>query len=128
MRGTTMSEKEPTNRRTTLLLAIPMVILLLPIGYSVLTSLFAQGAEPPEAFLEQPDPKYEACVRETTYMRFHHWELLRAVREEVVRYGQRGDVGLKKCKECHTSRERFCDQCHNAVSLHPDCWGCHDYP
>ena len=61
-------------------------------------------------------------------MRFHHWELLRLTREEVVRYGIRGDVGLNRCGECHTSRERFCDRCHEATSLHPDCWGCHYYP
>lgn len=128
MSGRTMSEKAPGNGRTTLLLAIALVIILSPVGYSVVSSLFAQGGEHTEPFLERPDPKHEECVRETTYMRFHHWELLREVREEVVRYGQRGELGLKRCKECHTSRERFCDRCHSAVSLHPDCWGCHNYP
>ena len=47
---------------------------------------------------------------------------------QVVRYGIRGEIGLKKCKECHTSRERFCTKCHEAVSLTPDCYGCHYYP
>jgi hypothetical protein len=102
--------------------------MLLPLGYSVVSSLFAQEPTMPEVFLERPDPKHENCVKETTYMRFHHWELLREIRKEVVRYGKRGDLGLKKCSECHTSRERFCNQCHDAVSLHPDCFGCHYYP
>ncbi|MFC2085001.1 cytochrome C, partial [Bacteroidota bacterium] len=71
---------------------------------------------------------YKNCVRETEYMRHHHWELLRTIREEVVRYGKRGEINLKKCQECHTSRERFCNKCHDAVSMKPDCYGCHYYP
>jgi hypothetical protein len=102
--------------------------MLLPLGYSVVSSLFAREPAMPQGFLERPDPKYENCVRETTYMRFHHWELLREIRKEVVRYGERGDLGLSKCSECHTSRERFCNRCHEAVSLYPDCFGCHYYP
>ena len=81
-----------------------------------------------EPFLERPDEKYKECVRDTEFMRLHHWELLRAVREEVVRYGHRGDIGISKCRECHVSREGFCNRCHNSVNLYPDCFGCHYYP
>ena len=123
-----MSETPPQSSRSALFVAIPIVVILIPLGYSVVSSLFAPGAEAAQRFLEKPDPKHESCVRDTTYMRFHHWELLRAIREEVVRYGIRGEIGLKTCKKCHTSRERFCNQCHNAVSLYPDCYGCHYYP
>ncbi|MHC4696077.1 MAG: hypothetical protein ACYTFA_04960 [Planctomycetota bacterium] len=115
------------SNRNGLLIAVAVVVILIPLGYSVVSPLFAQDAGADQPFLERPDAKHESCVRETTYMRFHHWELLREIREEVVRYGQRGDVGLKKCTECHTSRERFCNQCHNAVNLYPDCFGCHYY-
>ena len=107
---------------------ILVLIVLVPLGYSVLSRVIAQGAEPGQPFLERVDSKYENCVRDTTYMRLHHWELLRGMREEVVRYGKRGDLELNKCRECHTSRERFCDECHNTVSLTPDCWHCHYYP
>ena len=107
---------------------IPILILLIPLGYSVISHVFARDIENPQPLLERPDEKYENCVKETKYMRYHHWELLRAVREEIVRYGIRGDIGLKKCRECHTSRERFCNRCHDAVSLTPDCFGCHYYP
>lgn len=123
-----MPETPPRRRRSALFVAVPVLILLLPIAYSLVSALFAQERVPSPAFLEMPDAKYENCVRDTTYMRYHHWELLRAVREEVVRYGERGDVGLHKCMECHKSRERFCNRCHNAVSLYPDCFGCHYYP
>ena len=124
-----MSETLPRSNRRALLIAVPIVIVLFPLGYSLVSSLVAQGAPADsEVFLERPSAEHEACVRETAYMRYHHWELLKQIREDVVRYGIRGDVGLKKCVECHTSRERFCDRCHDAVSLFPDCFDCHYYP
>ena len=123
----TMSNRIPPRRKNALI-AIPIVLVLIPLAYSVVSPLFARDAQTVEVFLEMPDPQQESCVRDTTYMRFHHWELLREARKAVVRYGIRGDVGLKRCGECHTSRERFCSRCHTAVSMTPDCWGCHYYP
>ena len=109
--------------------AIILVILIfLPLAYSVASHVLAQTERNEELFLQMPDPQYKNCVRETDYMRYHHWELLRGIREEVVRYGIRGDVGLGMCKNCHTSREQFCNKCHDAVSMTPDCFGCHYYP
>ena len=102
--------------------------MLIPLGYSALAPAFSRGGEAGDVFLERPDPVYQNCVRETSYMRFHHWELLRQIREDVVRYGIRGDVGLHRCGECHTSRARFCNRCHDATSLYPDCFDCHYYP
>jgi hypothetical protein len=107
---------------------IPILVILSPLGYSLVSYVFAKGAGTPQPFLERPDAQYENCVKETDYMRYHHWELLRGVREEIVRYGKRGELGLNKCRDCHTSRERFCDRCHDAVSMKPDCFGCHYYP
>jgi quinone-modifying oxidoreductase subunit QmoC len=102
------------------------VLILVPLAYSLVSQVVPKKADP-DVFLERPDPKYKNCVRDAVYMRYHHWELLRGIREEVVRYGIRSDVGLSKCPECHTKREHFCDRCHNAVSLAPDCFGCHYY-
>jgi len=111
------------------LLAVILVLaVLLPLGYSVVARMIPQGAGTSEVFLERPDAKYDQCLKETRYMRYHHWELLRGIREDIVRYGQRGEIGLYRCRECHTSRERFCDKCHDAVSLTPDCFDCHYYP
>ena len=110
------------------LIVIIAVLVLVPLGFSVVAQVSQNETESSNDFLEKPDPKYEDCVREASYMRFHHWELLRSIREEVVRYGKRGDIGLSKCAECHTSRERFCDKCHEATSLTPDCFDCHYYP
>jgi len=123
-----MPETPPGRPRRTLFVLVPLIVLLAPVAYSVVSSLVSREVPSPPGFLEMPAPEHEKCVEETAYMRFHHWELLRAVREEVVRYGQRENPGLARCKECHTSRERFCNRCHDATSLYPDCWGCHYYP
>ncbi len=124
-----MPQTPPRSRRSALFIAIPVIVLLLPLGYSLVSPLFAQSVDPEQGFLEKPDdPDGEGCVEDTTYMRLHHWELLTQIREEVVRYGKRGDIRLNNCQECHTSRERFCNKCHEAVNLYPECWGCHYYP
>ena len=101
------------------------IVLLLPLAYSAASAILIQ---PPDPFLELPDEKYQECVKETEYMRLHHMDLLKEIREEFVRYGNRGDIALSSCRGCHTSRQRFCDRCHNAVSLSLDCFGCHYYP
>lgn len=108
--------------------AIPLIIILFPLLFSVFSFVFAQQPADDTAFLEMPAAQYTECVKETEYMRHHHWELLRAVREDVVRYGKRSDISLRKCRDCHTSREDFCMKCHTATSLTPDCFGCHYYP
>jgi len=109
-------------------IAILSVVILFPIGYSIISFVFAQTSPNTELFLEMPDSTYKDCVKDTDYMRFHHWELLQGVRAEVVRFGIRGDISLSGCRKCHTSREKFCNKCHNAVSLYPDCFSCHYYP
>ncbi len=123
--------QQPDSRfphRLRVLLAIVLIVFILsPFGYSVISRV-ASTTDQAELFLERPDPQYENCVRDTEYMRYHHWELLSEVREKAVRYGDRDDPGLRGCKDCHTSRERFCNRCHDAASVWPDCFGCHYYP
>jgi hypothetical protein len=53
-----------------------VLVILLPFGYSLGHYAFAQRDETQQVFLERPDAQYEECVRETTYMRFHHMDLL----------------------------------------------------
>jgi len=105
--------------------AVIAVIILSPVGYYTVARALPNGPEP---FLERPDPEYRECVRDTEYMRYHHMDLLTEIRNEVVREGKRQDIGLDGCRECHKNRARFCDECHNTVNLHPDCFGCHYYP
>jgi hypothetical protein len=109
--------------------AVVLVLLvLLPLGFSVADRVFFGNQASVEAFLEPPETTETQCIRDTAYMRYRHWELLRGVREEVVRYGIRGDITIDSCRSCHKSRERFCNRCHDATSLTPDCFECHYYP
>jgi len=119
------------DRGPALLAASLVLLILIPLAYSVVRAVATQGAERPE----RPASEHQQCVvdevREVENnrdMRLRHWELLRGIREDVVRYGKRGDIGLGTCKQCHPSRERFCDRCHLATSLTPDCFDCHYYP
>jgi len=126
-----MSETREQSRRGSYLVGAAIVVLLVPLGFSLVSALIPREAGAGHAFLERPDPKYERCVEATTYMRYHHWELLTRVRDSVMRAGKRrviGVIGLNRCRECHTSRKNFCDHCHNTVNLYPPCFGCHYYP
>jgi len=29
------------------------------------------------------------------------------------------------CLQCHTSKEKFCDSCHQYAAVKPYCWDCH---
>ena len=115
-------------RLKTAVVPVAALIILFPLGYSVVCSVFSRGAEDGRSFLDKPDKNGENCVRETTYMRFHHMTLLDQIRDEAVRGCKRGEIRLNTCRECHPSRERFCNQCHDAVNLHLDCFRCHYYP
>ncbi|MCP4572613.1 MAG: hypothetical protein GY838_09715 [bacterium] len=106
----------------------PLLVILAPLGLSVIGAVSAGDPGAEEPFLELPPEPNEGCVRDAEFMRFHHWELLREVRDQVVRGGGRHEISLDRCRSCHPSRERFCSRCHEAVSLQPDCFGCHYYP
>jgi hypothetical protein len=123
-------ENSLRKNKSTVAAAILALVILVPIGYYAIGDAFSRNADP---FLEKVDPKHTECVRDIPYMRFHHMDLLKEVREQVVREGNREQITLEKislenCMECHTNRSRFCNQCHNEVNLHLDCFGCHNYP
>lgn len=128
-----MNSREPPaarneSRKSSWKIWLPIAVILLPLAYSLASFVTAGGKPSGQPVLERPAPQYEQCVRDTEYMRYHHWELLNAVREDFVRHGQRGDIRFSRCRECHPNREGFCNQCHNQVNLQPDCFGCHYYP
>ena len=80
----------------------------------------------------------EQCVRDSAYMVGYHMELLNQWRDQVVRDGERFEIGSdgsryerslsNTCLGCHTSKERFCDRCHIYVGVQPYCWECHVIP
>ena len=117
-----------SGRTRQIVVTVAVLVILFPFGYSLISGILTGSPEIDGVILELPDPKYKECVKETEYMRFHHMDLLKEVREQFVRYGNRGEIGFDSCRGCHTSRERFCNQCHDAVSLNLDCFGCHYYP
>ena len=123
------ANSRPGNGRA-LLASIPVLIILLPLVCYIARGVVSLGGEPSEPLLELPNAKYTSCMegKDAQYMRYRHWEYLMELREEVVRYGNRTRGGLYTCRECHQSREAFCDRCHDAVSLKPDCFDCHYYP
>jgi hypothetical protein len=126
-------------RGRVLLVVLPLVVLLLPLGYDATRTLVAGRTDGSGSFLEKPEENYPAGAargpgpcdgRDREFMRFHHMDFLKELRDEILREGIRGDprYKLERCRDCHTSRERFCNRCHEAVNLTPDCFKCHDYP
>jgi [DsrC]-trisulfide reductase subunit J len=104
---------------------VPIVLVLLPILVSLGGSVL--GTEAAEPFLAVPVEGVGDCDgRDVAEMRFHHMDLLKRIRDQALRHGVRGDTQIRDCLRCHADREKFCDRCHDAVDLHPDCWGCHD--
>ena len=116
------------NKRLGAVVIVLLALTLLPLGSSLVRFAFARGDQMAGTFLELPETEGASCVRETEYMRFHHMDLLKQIREEFVRDGIRGNVSLQACRGCHPSRAQFCDQCHEAASVILDCFGCHYYP
>ena len=126
-------------KRTSALATVAAVVILIPLGYSVIASVAAARPDVPDVFLEKPDEG--ECVDDTEFMRYQHMDLLLELRDAVVREGERGEivreadgvvraVTLDGCWECHTERSTFCDRCHTAVNLNLDidCFRCHHDP
>ena len=95
----------------------------------------AIGAPKPQLPAEE---KATQCVLPTDEMRSSHMQLLNQWRDSVVREGNRIYVTedgrqfmmslQNNCMECHQSKTKFCDECHNYVGVAPYCWECHIEP
>ena len=82
--------------------------------------------------------KWEQCVLDREEMIPDHMELLNEWRDLVVREGARDhvtedgrtfDMSLTNtCLDCHPNKDKFCDQCHDYLGVHPYCWDCHINP
>lgn len=113
-------------------LVVFLALVTSPVWYQA-----ARGAEtgPPDLGSAS---KGEGCVESGKYMRSLHMDLLNVWRDEAVRDGDRIYVGLggkeydkslsRTCLDCHTSKEAFCDRCHEYVGAEPYCWDCHGEP
>jgi len=79
------------------------------------------------------------CVESKEWMRGEHMQLLNQWRDSVVRDDNRGymsnanhkrfNMSLQNgCMHCHSNKKKFCDECHNYLSVKPYCWDCHIQP
>ena len=114
-------------RRTFVMVTVSMGIIFIPFISSIGGYVFGDEVKA-SPFLETPDGGFEDCVKDVSYMRFHHMDVLRRMRARAVRDGMRGETTLDKCRGCHPSRGGFCNRCHEAASVSLDCFGCHYYP
>ncbi|OAG27858.1 sulfate reduction electron transfer complex DsrMKJOP subunit DsrJ [Thermodesulfatator autotrophicus] len=107
-----------------------VVFVTLPFWWNV-------GKAVPKVEVELPK-EYTSCVEDKSFMIREHMKLLDNWRNEVVRNGYGVYVNSKGqtfhmkfqegCMKCHSSKERFCDRCHNFVAVKPYCWNCHISP
>jgi len=117
-------------------LVIFVAIFAMPFWYNVGTA-----SVPPDPKLDTPVIQQLAekkCVESKDYMKREHMQMLDDWRDWVVRDGTRWytnsegkkfDMSLQNtCMNCHSSKVRFCDQCHNYLAVNPYCWTCHIEP
>jgi len=108
-------------------------LMLFPFWYNVGNAAY----KTPELELP-PKAKAEKCIETTEFMRAEHMQMLDEWRDYVVRDGQRLYVSQtgkawamslqNTCMDCHDTKEKFCDRCHNAAAVNPYCWDCHVAP
>lgn len=111
-------------------LVIFLVLVTFPIWYNL-----GRAYKAPE--LQLPENE-DSCVENTEWMRAEHMQLLDDWRDEALREknriyvtssGEKVQISLQRtCMDCHESKEKFCDRCHNTVSVNPYCWDCHIAP
>lgn len=108
-----------------------MVIALLaliaaPLIYTASANGVFRKAPVPQLTLPTNATK---CIEPTDYMRSSHMNLLKHVRDDIVRGGARmPNYHIENCKTCHTKRAEFCDRCHDYVGAKPECFDCHYLP
>jgi hypothetical protein len=106
------------------IIRVAAVALAVPAFFAVVG--FAARPAAPTVWLE-PARAQTTCLLPREQMRYQHMTHLKALRDRVVRAGDRSaqPQGLASCQGCHASRERFCDRCHDQAGVTLDCFGCH---
>ncbi len=113
---------------------IAAVILSALFGFSAAV----QSGEPSGARATIGPNAGDSCVRETSWMRRNHMELLKHDRDQTLRQGIRPVEGsIKECVNCHAlqdahgdyqsvnAADQFCSSCHEFTSVSIDCFECH---
>ena len=118
------------------------IIVGLIIGIGLFLSPFfynaGKAAKAPDPELTAKAKEAKVCVAQKSYMRESHFTMLDEWRNTSVRDGERyytASDGKKyykslqvTCMDCHSNKTKFCDQCHNYMSVAPYCWDCHIVP
>ena len=115
---------------------IPGIIIF--IGLITFPFWYNMGKAAPAAPKPELPKTEKVCVEATSFMRADHMQLLNDWRNMAVREGDRVYMGLNGkgfvislqngCMECHKSKVKFCDKCHNFAGVTPYCWECHVEP
>lgn len=113
-----------------------LAIFVLFVTFPLWFNAFSTASTVPKPELPQGGEK--ECVAPAAEMRESHMVLLNEWRDGVLRDGNRDVItvagkqyrkGLQMaCMQCHTSKEKFCDTCHEYTSVTPYCWDCHLSP
>ena len=113
-------------------LVVFVALAAFPIWYTL-----AAAEETARPALEMPENATQ-CVEPKAYMTANHMDLLNRWRNAVVRDGQWTYTSTSDeeyamsltgtCMSCHTSREAFCQRCHDYANVAPTCWNCHLQP
>ena len=113
-----------------------LIIFVLFVTFPLWFNAFSTASTVPKP--ELPPGGEKECVAPAGEMRASHMVLLNEWRDGVLRDGQRDAItvdgkkyrkGLQMaCMQCHTSKEKFCDSCHEYTSVNPYCWDCHLTP
>lgn len=111
-------------------LVIFVLIITIPVWYNHL-----DAGDKPEPELPKD---VKECVLPLEEIRATHMQLLNEWRDDVLRHGDTETIEIagkeyKKslmltCMQCHTSKKKFCDTCHEYASVKPYCWDCHLAP
>lgn len=133
-----ITEKAKSDKGPIMLgLVLFVVVMLVATVYNLMNG--KAGAMPK---LDKPTHA-KSCVKPAKWMRENHMKLLDDWRNEVVRNGNRATIVVdgkryeksltKGCLKCHTSKTRFCDQCHKWAGVSRtgselNCWHCHIIP
>ena len=107
-------------------------LMTFPLWYNAGAAYKAPELEKPAA------EKGKECVEPIEWMQAEHMQLLDEWRDHVVRdkdrvyhstMGKHFTISLQNtCMDCHTSKTKFCDKCHDTAEVTPYCWDCHIAP
>lgn len=123
---------------------IPALIIFVGIMTSPMW-LFNAGSASKLPKPEKPQG-FTECVADTQTMRTSHMVMLNQWRDDILRedsdldreepkragHTANGTAYVRSlqngCMKCHSSKKKFCDECHTYASVKPYCWDCHLQP